>query len=401
MQRKTVRPRWWISTLYLTDALPYVVLTLLSLVVYKRFGLPHTFITSAGSFILLPWICKPWILRSRRLQANPKYWHLLAQAITGLSLIGIAHFLTSPWQVEMSILFFFLISCCYTVQDGCKNFLYNSMEPSRQKHYLRLRTTASRVGLIFCAGVLIMLAGGLETRSGHIRSSWSMVFYILATLFLITLITHELLLPNPAKKVKYRASKWQSFKALCMKPGATALLIFTLIYRLPQALLMRITPLFLLDPVSRGGAGLSTQELGLALGTIGFIALATGSVIGHQHLQERGLDRCMLNMRLSMCLPVIGYLFITLTGFHHFALVSLIIFIDQFCYGYGFTGCLYSVKKFTEGNREDYTWSSVFLTIGLILPGFLSGLLQEQLGYTGFFILVLLTGFIPLRKFIP
>ena len=69
-----------------------------------------------------------------------------------------------------------------------------------------------------------------------------------------------------------------------------------LFYRLPEALLIRISNLFMIKPVSEGGLGLSTQEVGFVQGTVGVLGLTLGGIIGgiaasHDWAEKSGCGR--------------------------------------------------------------------------------------------------------------
>ena len=53
-----------------------------------------------------------------------------------------------------------------------------------------------------------------------------------------------------------------------------------LLYRLPEAFLVKMMNPFLLDSVAEGGLGLSTETVGIVYGTIGVAALTLGGILG-------------------------------------------------------------------------------------------------------------------------
>ena len=71
-----------------------------------------------------------------------------------------------------------------------------------------------------------------------------------------------------------------TFVSFFKKPGILMAITFLLLYRLPEAILTKICPLFLTEKVSLGGLGLSTSEYGLAYGTLGVIGLLLGGILG-------------------------------------------------------------------------------------------------------------------------
>lgn len=74
-----------------------------------------------------------------------------------------------------------------------------------------------------------------------------------------------------------------------------------------------LTP-FLIDPITAGGMGLTTQDVGVIYGTFGVLALTVGGILGGIVISRDGLGKWMLPMILAMHLPIIG--FILLSHFH-------------------------------------------------------------------------------------
>ena len=78
---------------------------------------------------------------------------------------------------------------------------------------------------------------------------------------------------------------------------------FMLLYRLPEAFLVKMLNPFLLDPVDAGGLGLSTENVGLVYGTVGVAALTVGGILGGMAAAKWGLKKVLWPMALSLALP--------------------------------------------------------------------------------------------------
>ena len=53
-----------------------------------------------------------------------------------------------------------------------------------------------------------------------------------------------------------------------------------LLYRLPEAQLAKMGIPFLLDPLEKGGMGMTTEQIGFTQGTVGVIGLTIGGILG-------------------------------------------------------------------------------------------------------------------------
>jgi len=67
--------------------------------------------------------------------------------------------------------------------------------------------------------------------------------------------------------------------------------------------------------------------------------------------------------------------------------------IEQFGYGFGFTGyMIYMLYVAGQGKHETahFALATGFMALGMMIPGMISGWIQELLGYQHFFIYVVL-----------
>jgi PAT family beta-lactamase induction signal transducer AmpG len=156
-------------------------------------------------------------------------------------------------------------------------------------------------------------------------------------------------------------------------------------------LLKMLTP-FLLDEKGLGGMGLTTQQIGIVYGTVGLISLTIGGIIGGIAISRDGLGKWMLPMILTMHLPIIG--FILLAHFHPVSIyfIYITVIAEQFGYGFGFAAFMMYLIYVAEGESKTshYSIATGFMALGMMLPGMLSGFIQEYLGYVNFFIWVFL-----------
>lgn len=144
--------------------------------------------------------------------------------------------------------------------------------------------------------------------------------------------------------------------------------------------------------VLKGGMGLDTEDIGLIYGTFGLIALMLGGVLGGIAISRHGLTKWMLPMILTMHLPIVG--FILLSYFHPSSVyyIYAVVIVEQFGYGFGFAAFMMYLIYVAEGESKTshYAIATGFMALGMMLPGMVSGYIQEYLGYGNFFIWVFL-----------
>lgn len=236
-----------------------------------------------------------------------------------------------------------------------------------------------------------------EGASGNIPLAWMVVFLSLSVFFLIISLYHTRALPRPEVSHEGAAHKtpgeiikdfFDTFKSFFTKPQILPAIAFMLLYRLPEAQLVKMINPFLLDPIDRGGLGLTTGEVGLVYGTIGIIGLTIGGIIGGIVAAKGGLKKWLKPMAWSMSLTCLTFVYLSYVSQPSLLTVNVCVFIEQFGYGFGFTAYMLYLIYFSEGKYKTahYAICTGFMSLGMMLPGMAAGWLQETIGYRHFFI---------------
>lgn len=165
-----------------------------------------------------------------------------------------------------------------------------------------------------------------------------------------------------------------------------------LFYRLPEALLIKIANLFMIKPVSEGGLGLSTQEVGFVQGTVGVLGLTLGGIIGGIAASRGGLKKWLWPMVWSITIPDLVYVYLSYFQTQDFLLINILVFIEQFGYGFGFTAYMLYLIYYSQGEQQTshYAICTAFMALSMMLPGLVAGKIQEAVGYFDFFLIVML-----------
>jgi MFS transporter, PAT family, beta-lactamase induction signal transducer AmpG len=388
-------PWRWIPSLYLLEGLPYAAVMTLSVVMYKNLGVSNTAIALYTSWLYLPWVLKPLWSPLVDLLGTPRRWVLGLQFMLGIALALIAFTLPGPWPLRSSLALFWLIAFASATHDiAADGFYIQALSPTRQAAFVGVRSTGYRLAMIGAQGGLVVLAGWLQERQGSPHAAWAMVFGLLAAVFLLFAAWHLWALPVPAavpadaaRPAPSLAAARRIFVAWFRRPDIGRILAFLLLYRLAEAQLLKLVVPFLLDAPSAGGLGLSTQQVGVAYGTVGIAALTVGGLLGGWVIARCGVARVL--WPLMFCMHVPNLLFVALATWQpsSLPLVSLCIAVEQFGYGFGFTAYMVLLIRWAEGPHRvaHYAVGTGFMALGMMLPGMAAGWLQSRLGYLGFF----------------
>lgn len=390
-------PWAWVPTLYFAEGLPYVLVNVISVTLFKRLGMPNAELALYTSLLYLPWVIKPlWsplvdVLRSKR------WWILSMQALLAAALLFLSLSVPSRSYALMLTLFYLTAFASATHDIAADGFYMLALDTHRQSLFVGIRSTFYRIATVFGQGLLVVVAGLLETRLGDIPRAWEMTLLGCSGLLFLLFLWHRLSLPAPETPREAASAAvalkdiGRSVVTFFRKPGIGVAMLFLLLFRLPEALSVKMLTPFLLDPVSAGGLGLSTADSGLVYGTVGVIALTAGGILGGLAAARFGLKKCLWPMALSLALPCSVYLYMALFQPASLWVVYLCVAADQLGYGFGFTAYMLYMIYFSDGEfkTSHYALCTAFMALSMMLPGMAAGYLQEKLGYTGFFVLVM------------
>jgi len=595
-------PASWVPTLYFAEALPYVAVMTVSVILYKRLGLSNTDIALYTGWLYLPWVIKPFWSPFVGLFKQNRWWIIATQVIIGFAFAGIAFSIPTSFFFNLTLAFFWLIAFTSATHDiVADGFYIQALDSHRQSYYVGIRSTFYRLSTLFGQGVLVIIAGIIESNTGYdpvnfkvevdpfyrkptelilpqfpdsisnsksqcvlltnssivlnpeaqgcdsvgktisllkdsimtlnaannfiveekkektetkkkelsvferwikdtfgektsvsnssqigniaiigirlscppdknesvvlqiefdegdksigiddnlflprftfdesnwdktayliikvdpkiqeptfaifkgttgnISLAWSVVFGILSILFIIICIYHHLILPhpkndiieskgnNPRNIIDVLKEFVFTLKSFICRPQIVSSMFFMLLFRFPEAQLVKLSSPFMLDNINNGGLALTTGQVGLVYGTIGMLGLTLGGILGGIVVAKGGLKKWLWPMVLSISLPDLVYVWLSYTQNNDMFAVNFCVFIEQFGYGFGFTAYMLYLIYFSRGDRSTsvYAICTALMALGMMLPGMMAGWLEDLIGYRHFFVWVVICCFV-------
>ncbi len=241
-------------------------------------------------------------------------------------------------------------------------------------------------------------------RSGNITFAWSIVFIVIAFSFLLFSLYHRFALPRPVGDKPNKTGEksvfgefFSTFASFFRKKEIGVALLFLLIYRLGESQIVKMAAPFLLDSREAGGMGITTGDLGLVYGTAGMVALTIGGILGGIVASRKGLKYWLWKMAIIMNVPHIAYLLLSWFMPDSLGWIAIAVVVEQFGYGFGFTAFMLYMIYISEGQHKTahFAITTGFMALGMMIPGMLSGWLQEIVGYQNFFIWVMICSIPP------
>ncbi|MGQ1948101.1 MFS transporter [Geofilum sp. OHC36d9] len=412
MKENHIKSGWaWIPSLYFAEGLPYVIVMTVAVIMYKRLGLSNTNIALYTSWLYIPWVIKPFWSPTVDLLKTKRWWIVTMQLVIGAGLAGVAFTIPTTHFIQYTLAFFWLMAFSSATHDiAADGFYMLGLTDGDQAYFVGIRSTFYRVAMISGQGLLVIVAGYFENLTGNIAQAWSITFWGITILFLLLCLFHKMILPHPPADQQGSIANGKqlfiefirTFESYYKKPHFWPALAFMLFFRMGEAQLVKLASPFMLDATVKGGLGLTTSQVGLIYGTIGIIALTLGGIAGGVLTSRHGLRRWIFTMAIAMNLPNVVYVFLAWFTPGNIWLISSAVAVEQFGYGFGFTAYLLFLIYFSDGKHKTahYAISTGIMAIGMMLPGMISGWIQESIGYLNFFIWVLLCtipGFVIIR----
>jgi len=236
-----------------------------------------------------------------------------------------------------------------------------------------------------------------EATDGDAPFSWAISFGVLGLIFLVFGLYHKWILPQGLESVKAKSreltSGWfEVFASFFRKKEIVTGIFFLLFYRLAESQLVKMAAPFLLDSQEAGGLALTTTQVGFIYGTVGIICLTIGGILGGLIAARDGLKKWILWMTLAINIPDLVYVYLAYLQPDNFLIITVGVAIEQFGYGFGFTGYMLYMLYLAEGEfkTSHYAIATAFMALGMMLPGMISGKLQDLMGYRAFFLYIML-----------
>lgn len=408
---KRISPWAWVPTLYFAQGIPYFIVNNISVLMFAKMGVPNGEMALFTSLLYLPWTIKPFWSPFIDIIKTKRWWIISMQILMSIAFILLTLSIPKPDEATIAagttpisiftitlILFIITAFASATHDIAADGFYMLALKQSDQAAFVGIRSTFYRLASIFGQGVLVAIAGAIELRYKDIPLSWTITMLVTAVMFSLVTFYHLFAIPKPTSDKSVLTPGTASAKAIFQefgrtfatyftKPGVWLAIAFMLLYRLPEAFLIKMCMPFLVASKEAGGLELSTAEVGIVYGTIGVIFLTVGGILGGLFASRIGLKKSIWWMAACMTLPCLTFVYLAIGQPDNLFAISTAIAIEQFGYGFGFTAYMLYMMYFSEGEfkTSHYAICTAFMALSMMIPGMFAGYLQEAVGYVNFF----------------
>ena len=385
---------------------------------FTKMGVPNGDMALFTSLLYLPWTIKPFWSPFVDIFKTKRWWVIAMQLLMTAAFVLLTLTIPHPsadviasGQTPISLFtvmlfIFILVAFASATHDiAADGFYMLGLSEHEQASFVGIRSTFYRLSSIFGQGVLLVIAGILESRMNNIPVAWQLTLLITSVIFAILTLWHIFFVPRPANDISSLSSREsqvsvrtivrefiRTFITYFQKKGVLIAILFMLCYRLPEAFLIKMINPFLVAPLEKGGLALPTEDVGIVYGTIGILFLTIGGILGGWFASSRGLKGSLWWMVGCMTLPCLSFVYLSIFQPSNLVAIATSIAIEEFGYGFGFTAYMLYMMYFSEGEFKTahYAICTAFMALSMMLPGMVAGYLQEAVGYVNFFLIVML-----------
>lgn len=403
-------PLFWVPTGYFTMALTYMTLTSVTAIMFKNMGMDNGKAAEYASYLILAYTIKPLFAPFVEMYKTKKFFVICTQIAVALGFFGVAIVMSLPSYMAILMVLFWIISFLGATQDIASDGVYvTSLDSKTQSLYCGIQGLSWNIGPIIASGGLVYLSGKLHADVFHHDpkvfgpewvDAWRIIFFIVAGVTILMAFWHMRVMPDGAKAENTPTSAraalhimWDSFVTFFQKRDVWLMIAFAFLFRLSIGFLEKIGPFFMVDPIAKGGLGLSNELLGIIYGTYGLIAVLLGSVLGGIFLARRGLQPSLFILCCAVNIPNVTFLLMSLYQPSSLLAITAGVAIEKFFFGFGSVGfMIYLMQQLAPGKytTTHYAFGTGLMGLCMLVTGVISGHLQQLLGYTSYFTFVMI-----------
>jgi PAT family beta-lactamase induction signal transducer AmpG len=415
---KIRHPAFWVPTLYTAEGLPFVIVNVVSVLMYKSLGLADAQIAFFTSLVTIPWALKPLWGPFMEMFKTKKHFVLATQFLGGVSFGLLALSLHLPDFFTWTIILFGIAAINSAIHDTAADGVYIIVLTDKQQaEYVGWQGAFYNVGKVLSQGAFVYLAGRLEKTMGVIPA-WTIVMGSFGAILVLLSIYHWYFLPTGGKSTQVKTVKesaetfWDVVVTFFKKKYILWGILFLILYRFAEGQAIKIVPLFMRAAREQGGLGLSTADVGVLYGFFPPLAFILGSVLSGYFTANRGLRKSLIILCAAFNIPFVAYALLAIFQPTSFVAIMALVVFEYFGYGFGFVGLiLFMMQQIAPGKYKmaHYAFATSLMQFGFLFPSMISGFVSDYLGYRDFFIWVmiatipsfLITWFVPFREVTP
>ena len=422
-QQKKHSPLTWVPSAYFAMGMPFVILNMVCVLMFKGLGIEDSQIALWTSIIMFPWTIKFLWSPFLEIFKTKKFFVVATQLISGVGfgLVALALHLDHFFAISIAILA--VIALSGATHDIALDGLYMAeLSKTDQAKFIGWQGAFYNLAKLIATGLLVYIAGVLinhyeksgATAQEAALPAWTVIMLACCAILVLLSIWHRIILPS-SQKENTAAGRTSSdimkelgevIRDFFTKKHIWLYIAFIILYRLGEGFVIKIVPLFLKADRAVGGLGLSEQQIGVYYGSFGAAAFVIGSLFAGYYIAHLGLKKALFSLVCIFNIPFLVYTYLAWVQPESIWLIGGGIVLEYFGYGFGFVGLtLFMMQQVAPGKHQmaHYAFASGIMNLSVMVTGAVSGFLSDALGYKIFFAVVMIA-VIPvfiMTKFLP
>ena len=261
--KHTISPVAWVPTVYFAMGMPFVVLNMVTALMFKGLGISDAQIAFWTSIIMFPWTIKPLWSPFLEMFKTKKYFVVLTQFCSGIFFGLVALSLQLPHFFAISIALLAVIAFSGATHDVATDGVYMAvLSKEDQAKYIGWQGAFYNVAKLAATGGLVYLAGYLIERVG-IVNAWMIIMGCCGAIMLLLGVYHWKMLPSDKEAASNQVisahDTWIALKDVIVtffqKKYILLYICFIILYRFAEGMVIKIVPLFMKSGIENGGLG--------------------------------------------------------------------------------------------------------------------------------------------------
>ncbi|HNT33774.1 MAG TPA: hypothetical protein PKH07_02130, partial [bacterium] len=142
-------PWLWVPSAYYAEGLPYIIINVVSVVMYQRMGVSNKDIAFFTSWLYLPWMLKPLWSPLVDLIKTKRWWVLVMQFLMGVGLGCLAMVIPMEGWFRWTMTIFWVMAFCSSTHDiACDGFYMLGLSKHQQAWFVGVRSSFYRLAML-------------------------------------------------------------------------------------------------------------------------------------------------------------------------------------------------------------------------------------------------------------
>lgn len=219
---KRRNPVTWVPSVYFAMGLPFVVLNMVTVLMFKGLDISDAQIALWTSVIMLPWTLKPLWSPFLEMYRTKKFFVVLTQLLSGCLFGLVALALNLPSFFALSIALLGIIALSGATHDVATDGVYmKELSPEDQAKYIgwqgafyNLAKIVATGGLVYLAGYMMQYFTGIGLEKEAVIYAWMIVMLLCGTIMILLGFYHMKMLPSGGKAATGEHSLKESMAGL-------------------------------------------------------------------------------------------------------------------------------------------------------------------------------------------